>query len=123
MATDSPGTVRLDKWLIAARIFKTRTIAQEACDGGHVHVNDHVAVAAKAVRVGDRIVAGTPRGKKILVVLGLGERRGPADQAKLLYDDLTPPEPPSDEPLALRDRGTGRPTKRDRRLIGILRGD
>lgn len=120
--SDAPAaTVRLDKWLLAARLFKTRTLCQEACDGGHVQVNDRAAAPARAVKVGDRVVAHTPAGRKVLAITGLGEKRGPAAVARALYDDLTPPEPPSQEPLALRDRGAGRPTKRDRRVLDRFR--
>ncbi|MDP2304952.1 MAG: RNA-binding S4 domain-containing protein [Pseudomonadota bacterium] len=127
MSSDTPGsgtpaTVRLDKWLIAARMFKTRPLAQEACDGGHVTVNDRAAAPARAVKSGDIVVALTHSGKKILRITGLEEKRGPAAHARTLYDDLTPPTPPSEEPVALRGRGAGRPTKRDRRLIDRTRG-
>lgn len=122
MSSDTPGTVRLDKWLIAARMFKTRPLAQEACDGGHVTVNERAAAPARAVKVGDMIVALTPAGKRILRVTDLAEKRGPTALARTLYDDLTPPAPPSEEPVALRERGAGRPTKRDRRLIDRTRG-
>lgn len=114
-------SVRLDKWLLAARLYKTRTLCQEACDGGHVHVNDRAAPPARPVKVGDVVVAHTLGGRKVLRVLALGEKRGPAAAARALYDDLTPPEPPSAEPPALRDRGAGRPTKRDRRMIERFR--
>ena len=122
MSTLTPATVRLDKWLIASRMFKTRTLAQEACDGGHVTVNDHTAAPGRAVKSGDLVVAATPGGKRILRITGLAERRGPTELARTLYDDLTPPAPPSEEPLALRDRGAGRPTKRDRRVLDRTRG-
>jgi ribosome-associated heat shock protein Hsp15 len=117
----TPENVRLDKWLVATRIYKTRAIAQEACAGGHVSVNDRTAAPAKALKSGDTVVAATAGGTKILRVLALGERRGPAALARTLYDDLTPPAPPSEEPVALRARGAGRPTKRDRRVIERMR--
>lgn len=122
MSAETPATVRLDRWLIAARMFKTRPLAQEACDGGHVTVNDRAAAPARAVKTGDIIVAVTHGGKRILRVTGLEERRGTAVQARTLYDDLTPPAPPSEEPVALRERGAGRPTKRDRRLTDWTKG-
>jgi ribosome-associated heat shock protein Hsp15 len=115
-------TVRLDKWLLAARVFKTRPVAQDACDAGAVTVNEHAAAPARPVRVGDLVDAKTGGGRRLLKVIALGERRGTAEAACLLFEDLTPPEPPSEEPLALRDRGAGRPTKRDRRDIGRMRG-
>jgi ribosome-associated heat shock protein Hsp15 len=117
MSDPAAQTVRLDKWLLAARVYKTRTLCQEACDGGHVALNERAAAPAKPVRVGDLVEATTPAGRRILRVTALGEKRGPAATARALYEDLTPPPPPSEDPIALRDRGAGRPTKRDRRLI------
>jgi ribosome-associated heat shock protein Hsp15 len=115
-------SVRLDKWLLAARLFKTRPIAQDACDGGHVHVNDRAAVPARPMRIGDRVVATTPGGTRIVEVIALGEKRSTAEYARSLYIDHTPPAPPKPEPLAERERGAGRPTKRDRRLTDQIRG-
>lgn len=121
-ASGTPSTVRLDKWLIAARLYKTRPLAQEACDGGHVTVNDRAAAPSRAVKSGDIVVALTHAGKRILRITGVEDKRGPAAHARTLYDDLTPPAPPAEEPVALRERGAGRPTKRDRRLLDRTRG-
>ncbi len=128
MTSDAPvpvgsGTVRLDKWLVAARIYKTRTIAQCACDAGHVTVNERPGASARAVRVGDLLEAKTEGGRRILMILRLEEKRGPAALARGLYDDRTPPTPPSEDPVAPRERGAGRPTKRDRREIDQLHDD
>lgn len=112
--------VRADKWLWAARFWKTRSQAAEALRDGKVSVAEVRADPATIVRVGDTLVARTPGGRKVLRVRALAEVRGSAEVARLLYDDLTPPEP-DDVPLALRDRGAGRPTKRDRRAIERLR--
>ena len=119
-------SVRIDRWLLAARIFKTRAIAQEACSGGKVEVNRTSASAHKAVRVGDRVRVTTPRGPRERVVRGLGEKRRPARDAVLLYEDVTPP-PPTPPPHAdFREPraafAAGRPNKRDRRAIARLRG-
>ncbi len=113
----------MDKWLWAARFFKTRGLAAAACEGGKVDVNRGSAKPAKLIGPGDMLRITLPRGKKIIKVLALAERRGPALRAQLLYEDLTPPPPP--EPLATappvyRPRGTGRPTKRERRLLERL---
>lgn len=119
-----PGeSVRIDKWLWAARMFKTRTAATTACDGGHVRVNDLAVKPSGKVKVGDTIEAVTPRGEVVLLVQALGERRGPASVAAALYEDQTPPPPPEEIaiPPVLRDRGAGRPTKKDRRSIDKLR--
>ena len=117
-------SVRLDRWLLAARCFKTRPLAQEACDGGHVRLNGRAGEPSKPVQVGDMVEALTPSGRRVLRVVGLGERRGTAEQAEALYDDLTPPPAaePDPTPRALRDPGAGRPTKKDARLLRNLRG-
>ena len=116
--------MRLDKWLWAARVFKTRSIAATACDGGKVDVNDQSAKPAKALRPGDVIRVTLPLGRRrILKVATLGDRRGSATLARTLYEDLTPPEPPRPRwarPPA-RLQGAGRPTKRERRAIDRLR--
>jgi ribosome-associated heat shock protein Hsp15 len=120
-----PESVRIDRWLLAARIFKTRAIAQEACSGGKVEVNRTSASAHKAVRVGDRVRVTTPRGPRELVVRGLGEKRRPASDAVLLYEDTTPrptPPPHADFPEPRAAFAAGRPSKRDRRAIARLRG-
>ncbi len=113
----------MDKWLWAARFFKTRALAAAACDGGKVDVNRSAAKPAKLITPGDRLRITRPRGKKIVKVLALAERRGPALRAQLLYEDLTPPPPPEPLPTpppVYRPRGAGRPTKRERRLLERL---
>jgi ribosome-associated heat shock protein Hsp15 len=121
---DTPGSLRVDKWLWAARAFKTRSLASEACDGGKVDVNGEAAKPAKQVRAGDRVEITVRDGRRILRVAGLSERRGPATEARQLYEDLTPPSPPrSRQPKPpYRPPGVGRPTKRQRREIDRLRG-
>jgi ribosome-associated heat shock protein Hsp15 len=116
--------VRVDKWLWAARLFKTRSLASHACAAGHVKCNGQSIKASRVVRVGDQLDVITPGGRRIVSVLGMHDKRGPAPFARTLYDDQTPPElrePPRD-PLAFRDPGAGRPTKRDRRILRELRG-
>lgn len=113
--------VRVDKWLWAARFFKTRSAATEACDGGHVQVNDAPARPARPVKPGDMVRALTPGGRRIVKVVALAQVRGPASVAQALFEDHTPPPPP-DEPKVFRERGLGRPTKKDRRTIERLRG-
>ncbi|MBI3030532.1 MAG: RNA-binding S4 domain-containing protein [Candidatus Rokubacteria bacterium] len=115
--------VRVDKWLWAARFFKSRSLAAAACDGGKVDVNRNSAKPAKLLRAGDMLRITLPRGKKIIKVLALAERRGSALRAQLLYEDLTPPPPPElvpTPPPVYRPRGSGRPTKRERRLLDRL---
>ena len=119
-------TVRLDRWLWAARFYKSRSLAAEACDGGKVEVNGHTAKPHKLIRVNDRLSFAHPGGPKELKVLALGERRGPASAARSLYEDHSPPPPrekrPFFAPPPLRPPGMGRPTKRERRETERLRG-
>lgn len=127
MTTPPPqpaASVRLDKWLWAARCFKTRSLATTACNAGHVKLNGESAKPAKAIRVGDRLEVRTPGGLRVLEVAALSEQRGPATVAQTLYLDHSPPPPPKDEIglPTLRDRGAGRPSKRDLRQIRKLRG-
>ena len=117
-------SLRIDKWLWAARVFKTRGLAADACDGGKVDLNDQSAKPAKAVRPGDYIKVTLPQGRRrMLKVVALDDHRGGAPQARLLYDDLTPPEPPRARwaPPPFRAPGAGRPTKRERRALDRLR--
>lgn len=122
--SDPGQSVRLDKWLWAARVFKTRSVAATACDGGKVDVNDQSAKPARALRAGDIVRVTLPQGRRrILRVAALGDRRGSATLARTLYEDLTPPEPPRPRwgaPPA-RVPGAGRPTKRERRALDRLR--
>lgn len=118
-------SIRVDKWLWAARVFKTRSLASTACDGGKVDINAEAAKPAKRVRSGDLIEVTLPRGlRRILKVTAVGDRRGSAEAARQLYEDLTPPEPPRSRqaPPPFRAPGAGRPTKRQRREIERLRG-
>jgi ribosome-associated heat shock protein Hsp15 len=115
--------MRIDKWLWAARFFKSRTLAAAACDGGKVDVNDQSAKPSRMVRPGDRLTIGQPRVKRIVVVLAVSDLRGPGAEAAKLYDDLTPAPPPRElrpAPAAYRPPGAGRPTKRERRQIDRL---
>ena len=119
----SLDSIRIDKWLWAARVFKTRSLASTACDGGKVDVNDEAAKPARKVRAGDLVMVTLPRGRRrILKVTAIGDRRGSAEAAKALFADLTPPEPPRQAAPPRREPGTGRPTKRERRAIERLRG-
>jgi ribosome-associated heat shock protein Hsp15 len=119
-----PSAMRIDKWLWAARAFKTRSIAADACDGGKVDVNGEAAKPAKQVRPGDHVEITVVGGRRILKVAALSERRGPATEARGIYEDLTPPAPPRirQPKPPYREPGAGRPTKRERREIDRLRG-
>ena len=114
--------IRIDRWLTATRVFKSRTLAQGACEAGHVRINDVHAKASHLVKIGDEVRAFAPRGTVVLVVKGLAEKRLSAALAQLLYDDHSPPPPPKEERVAVRERGAGRPTKADRRATSRLRG-
>lgn len=117
-----PDQTRIDKWLTAARVFKSRTLAQAACEAGHVRVNEQAVRSSHGVRIGDEVRAFAPRGAIVLVVKGLADKRLSAALAQLLYDDHSPPPPPKEERVAVRERGAGRPTKADRRALSRLRG-
>lgn len=123
-ASPPPSSVRADAWTWAIRLYPTRSAASTACKAGHVKVNDATAKPATPVRIGDTIRAYTPGGERIVVVTGLIEKRTSATLAALNYDDRTPPPPPKEERAApiVRERGSGRPTKRERRLTDKLRG-
>jgi ribosome-associated heat shock protein Hsp15 len=110
-------SVRIDKWLWAARFFKSRTQSTQACDQGQVTVNGTPARPSRLVRPGDEVRAEVRDRDRILKVLALGEKRGSAEVARTLFEDLTPPEPEPEPETIHRDRGLGRPTKRDRRKI------
>ena len=115
---------RVDQWLWAIRICTTRSQATAACRGGHVRVNDRPAKAATPVVVGDNVQAYVHGVHRTFEVVRLIEKRVGAAVAAECFVDHTPPPPPREEaaPLWERDRGTGRPTKRDRRQLDRLRG-
>ena len=116
--------MRIDRWLWAARMFKTRSLAADACAGGKIDVNDQAAKPAKLVRPDDLLKVTIGPHRRVLRITGLAERRGPASVARTLYEDLTPPAPPRLRPMpvGVRPMGAGRPTKRERRAIDRLRG-
>ncbi len=109
--------MRVDRWCWAARLFKTRSLAAKACAAGHVKCNGTSVKAAKQIRPGDHLEVLTPGGPRVVDVLLLADRRGPAAVARTLYEDRTPVVPEEKRDAAVRDRGAGRPTKRDRRLL------
>lgn len=120
------GTQRLDKWLWFARVLKTRTLAATAVTEGRVRVNKvKVTKPAQSVKPGDVLTIGLREKVLVLRLLQPGLRRGPPPEARTLYEDLTPPPAPRPEgPLSgERERGSGRPSKRDRRLIARLKGE
>lgn len=116
---------RVDSWLWAVRAFKTRSAATAASKAGHVTVNDERAKPAQTVRVGDIVRVRLDGDERILQVARLISKRVGAPVAAECYTDLTPPKPPKEERVltVVRDRGAGRPTKRDRRVIERLMGE
>ncbi|MBN9887339.1 RNA-binding S4 domain-containing protein [Salipiger abyssi] len=123
-APAAPAKLRIDKWLWQARFFKTRSLAAKAVSGG-LRVNGlSVSKPAFAVGPGDVLTFAQGRVVRVIRVVALGTRRGPAPEAQALYDDLDPPaaRPPQPvEPPAPRYEGGGRPTKRDRRALDARR--
>ncbi|MDJ0827000.1 MAG: RNA-binding S4 domain-containing protein [Rhodobacter sp.] len=113
-------TIRLDKWLWYARFFKTRGLATRLVAGGHVRVNaQRVAKASAAVGPGDTLTFPQARTIRVVRILDIGTRRGPAPEAQALYEDLTPDADRS--PPAPKFDGGGRPTKKDRRKADAVR--
>jgi len=121
--------IRLDKWLWAARFYKTRTLAAEAIAGGKVQVNGDRAKRARPLQVGDEVRVRQGPYEHLIVVRALSDRRGPASQAATLYEE-TPASREAREKLALQLKSVhsafvpdrGRPTKKDRREINRLKG-
>ncbi len=113
----SSSDQRLDKWLWYARVLKTRTLAARLVSDGHVRVNSQrTDTPARRVRPGDVLTIALERQVRILKVVSGGSRRGPYEEARLLYEDLTPTaEPAQEAPHGGRAPGSGRPTKKDRR--------
>lgn len=115
---------RIDKWLWHARVVRTRSSAAALVDAGHVRVNSQrIDAASRPVRAGDVVTVALDRSVRVLRVLGFAERRGPAEAARALAEDLQAPPPGSAAPavVAWREPGAGRPTKRQRRAIDRLR--
>jgi ribosome-associated heat shock protein Hsp15 len=118
--TDPRPTIRLDKWLYFARFFKTRSLSGKVVTGGHVRLNSvKVLKASVAVGEGDTLTFAQGDHIRVIRILSVGTRRGPAPEAQALYEDLSPPEPKTRKPLP--ERG-GRPTKQDRRAMLRLKG-
>jgi ribosome-associated heat shock protein Hsp15 len=118
-------SARVDTWLHSVRLAKTRSEAADACRGGHVEINGKSAKPASVVRVGDHIEARLAGRNRIVDVTQVISKRVSAILAVECFVDHSPPPPQRDpfQPLfGQRDRGTGRPTKRDRRNIDRLRG-
>jgi ribosome-associated heat shock protein Hsp15 len=116
---------RVDRWLWAVRLCKTRSEATDACRGGHVRIDGRPAKPASPVRAGSRVEVRLHGRNRIVDVSEVIEKRVGAALASGCYVDHSPPPPirTSAAPPAVRDRGAGRPTKRDRRRLDHLRDD
>jgi ribosome-associated heat shock protein Hsp15 len=120
--------VRLDRWLWAARLLKTRPLAAEAVKGGHVEVNGRRLPPGRRVRIGDRVELVLGEVRREVVVRGVSERRGPASVAALLYEETAESIEAREQAAAERrlaretPRGGPRPTKRDRRRLDATAG-
>ena len=126
---ESSAGVRIDKWLWAARFFKTRGLAADAVDGGKVEMHDHKPKPAKLVRIGDEIRIRLGPFEHLVTVRGLAERRGPAAEAAKLYEEDTAGKArrmtlAEQHKLAAQSfaHGEGKPSKKERRAIEKVRG-
>jgi ribosome-associated heat shock protein Hsp15 len=123
------GRQRIDRWLFFARVVKSRSLAAKLVTAGRVRINrDKAAQASDFVKSGDVLTITLDRRVLVWKVLDTGTRRGPAPEAQALYEDLSPKPVPADPALPsaiapLRDVGSGRPTKRERRQTDRLRGE
>ena len=130
MPLTTPARQRLDKWLFFSRVIKSRTLAQKLIESGAVRVNSERTLASDhKVGAGDVLTMTVSRRLLVWRIVDAGTRRGPAPEAAMLYEDLSPPPLPRDSltpldgPLAQRDPGAGRPTKKQRRDTDNLRPD
>ena len=117
-------TARIDSWIWAVRLLKSRSLGTAACRAGHVKINGEKVKASQPVRIGDEVCVREAGFDRVVVVKRLLVKRVSAPLAAESYTDITPPPPPREE-IALapvRDRGAGRPTKRQRRDLERLRG-
>ncbi|HET8867469.1 MAG TPA: RNA-binding S4 domain-containing protein [Agrococcus sp.] len=124
MSPSKAGTVRIDVWIWAVRLVKTRAAATDACRGGHVRLNGQPAKAAQPVRIGDEVRVRIHGFDRIVVVKQLLAKRVAAPAAAEAIEDRSPPRPTAIEAAQVphRPRGAGRPSSRERREIDRLRG-
>lgn len=126
--TTPPIKQRLDQWLWRARFFKTRTLASTMCRKGKIRIDGAPQRKAAASVVPGQVLTFPQAGAiRVVRILSLGQRRGPATEAAALYEDLTPPQERLKTGLSRRSaprrRGGGRPTKKDRRALMRLKTD
>lgn len=124
---DGPPSLRVDKWLFHARIMKSRSLAAKCIGAGLVRVNgEKTSQPSRAVKPGDTLTVTRDNHIGVYFIRSCGTRRGPAPEAQLLYDDNSPPRPlrsvsALDRLVPVREPGSGRPTKRERRALDQLR--
>ena len=123
-----PETMRIDKWLWAARFFKTRAEAQRLVASGRLRLDgEPMSKPHRQVKPDDVLTFPKAEDIRVIKILAMATRRGPATEAATLYEDLAPPEPRvkstsnAPQPFEKRDPGSGRPTKRERREIDRLK--
>lgn len=121
-ALSDSDSVRVDTWLWAIRRAKSRSQATAAARAGHVKVNGDTAKAAQKIHIGDEVRLRVDGFDEVFVVKRLLVKRVGAPQARTAYEDISAPRPRMVIPVAQRERGTGRPTKKERREIDRLRG-
>lgn len=129
--TIAPRRQRVDKWLWNARFFKTRALAARLCSAGRIRVNrGRITKPSFLIRPGDILTFPQARAIRVVRVVAIGPRRGPATEARILYEDLFPEPAPRSAAAApdvaahgWRERGTGRPTKAERRAMEALKGE
>ena len=123
-----PPAIRLDKWLWSMRLYKSRTLAASACNGGKVQISGQAVKPSRSVKVGDIITAATAEITRTVKVLGLIEHRVGAKLLGQFLEDLTPASEYSKSrekvfrQFVFRPKGSGRPTKKDRRSLGRFLG-
>lgn len=122
--------MRIDKWLWCARFFKTRSLAAQAVEGGKVQWQDERCKPAREIRVGDKLRIRVGETEWEIVVCGLSDKRGSAPIAQTLYEETAESRNKREEQTALRKLNKepaleikGRPTKRDRRVLGSWKGE
>ena len=119
--TEEIEKLRVDKWFWQARFFKTRSLSAQTVRAGHVRINGQkIHKPSTGLKLGDVLTFVQGRDVRVIKVIAFGTRRGPASEAKTLYEDLTPVQ--ENQPQGPKFEGKGRPTKQDRRNIDLYRG-
>jgi ribosome-associated heat shock protein Hsp15 len=124
MTPEPLASTRVDRWIWSVRLAKSRSSAAEDCKAGHVKVNGKSVKSAQPIRVGDQVRIRRDGHERVVIVARVITKRVGASAAAECYIDKSPPPPPREEVVrvAVRDRGAGRPTKRERRSIEKLFG-